>query len=272
MKRFGVARDVLGIVIAAVLLAACSGGSNLPSASRTITVPSRTSGPSLGPTASATRTLPTRTSSTQTTSTETETSTETTTSTSTQTSTQTSTATKTRTRTETVSSATSPPAGSQDSATAPAENGGTPVWPWILLLLIAAVVIALVLRARSSRAGAAQAHRDSIAAYTDAMALHDQAAVLPISAEADHPRLLGDVSAAVDRTAARFDALATEPALHDAAAEIEAVRLALGDLRGALGAQVAAGVVDPDLLRERLAALGGSLQRFRQRVEPPAAG
>jgi len=50
------------------------------------------------------------------------------------------------------------------------------------------------------------------------------------------------------------------------------IRRRLGNLRGALGAQVAAGALDADLLRERLAALDASLQRFRQRVEPPPAG
>jgi hypothetical protein len=104
------------------------------------------------------------------------------------------------------------------------------------------------------------------------MTLHDQAAVLPMSAAADVPRLLGNVSASVDRTAAKFDALAAEPSLHEAAAELGDVRLALGNLRGALGAQVAAGSIDPDLLRQRLAALDASLQRFRGRIEPPAAG
>lgn len=93
-----------------------------------------------------------------------------------------------------------------------------------------------------------------------------------MSAAVDHPRLLGDVSATLDRTAARFDALAAEPALKDAAGELGDVRLALGNLRGALSAQVAAGTVDDPLLRERLAALDASLQRFRVRVEPPPAG
>jgi len=111
-----------------------------------------------------------------------------------------------------------------------------------------------------------------MAAYSEAMALHDQAAVLPMSADADRPRLLGDASAGLDRTAARFEALAADPAMKEAAAELGDVRLALGNLRGALGAQVAAGSVDPDLLRERLAALDASLQRFRGRVEPPPAG
>jgi hypothetical protein len=140
------------------------------------------------------------------------------------------------------------------------------------LLVIAAVVMALVLRARSSRAAAAEAHRSAMAAYTEAMALHDQAAVLPMSADVVRPRLLGEVSANLDRVAARFDALAAEPAMHDAAGELGEVRLTLGNLRGALGAQVAAGAVDADLLRERLAALDASLQRFRQRLEPPPSG
>jgi hypothetical protein len=141
-----------------------------------------------------------------------------------------------------------------------------------VLLLIAAIVIALVLRARSSRTAGAEARRVAMAAYSEAMALHDQAAVLPMSAEADRPRLLGDVSAGLDRTAGRFEALVADPALKEAAAELGDVRLAIGDLRGALGAQVAAGSVDPDLLRARLAALDASLQRFRERVEPPPTG
>jgi len=111
-----------------------------------------------------------------------------------------------------------------------------------------------------------------MAAYSEAMALHDQAAVLPMSADVDQPRLLGDASAHLDRTAARFDALVAEPALQEATTELADVRLALGNLRGALGAQVSAGSLDPDLLRERLAALDTSLQRFRARIEPPPAG
>ena len=270
---------LVGSVILVTVLAACSGGSNLPTVSRTISTPAapQSSAPSLGPTPSATRTLPTRTSSTQTTSTTTETSTrtqtstETSTETSTQTSTETSTATKTRTHTNTVTStptsATSPAAAPSSAA---AESSGTPLWPWLLLVLIAAVVVALVLRARSSRAAGAETHRNAVAAYTEGIALHDQAAVLPMSADVDRPRLLGNLSATLDRTAARFDALAAEPALHEAAAELGDVRLALGNLRGALSAQVAAGTVDAELLRERLAALDTSLQRFRNRIEPPA--
>ncbi len=279
MTQRSTARWVVGAAVLAVVLVACGGGSNLPNVSRTISIPTppATSAPSLGPTPSATRTLPTRTSSSQTTSTTTQTSTKThtstETSTQTQTSTQTSTATKTRTNTTTVTSTptitTSPAAA---SSAAPAASSGTPLWPWILLLLIAGVVIALILRARSSRAAAAEAHRNAMAAYSEGMALHDQAAVLPMSADVDRPRLLGSVSAGVDRTAAKFDALAAEPALKDAAVELGDVRLALGNLRGALGAQVAAGSLDPDLLRERLDALDASLQRFRTRFEPPPVG
>ena len=111
-----------------------------------------------------------------------------------------------------------------------------------------------------------------MAAYSEGMALHDQAAVLPMSADVDRPRLLGELSAHVDRVSARFDALAGEPALKGAAAELGDVRLSLTDLRGAFGAQVAAGTVDADLLRQRLATLEASLQRFRARIEPPPAG
>ena len=83
--------------------------------------------------------------------------------------------------------------------------------------------------------------------------------------------MLGEVSAEVDRTVASFDALAAEPAMQSASAQVQDVRLALTDLRGALGAQVAAGGIDPDLLRGRLATLEAALQRFRGAVEPPAS-
>jgi hypothetical protein len=100
------------------------------------------------------------------------------------------------------------------------------------------------------------------------MALHDQAAVLPMTTDVDRPRMLGDVSAALDRVSGEFDALAAEPALRDASAEIRQVQLSLGNLRGALHAQVEAQGVDPGLLRERLASLEGALQGFRERLTP----
>jgi hypothetical protein len=132
--------------------------------------------------------------------------------------------------------------------------------------------VALILRARSSRAAAKEAHDRALRAYSDAMAMHDRAAVLPMSAEQDRARMLGDVSAEVDRTAASFDALAAEPALQGASVQVQDVRLALTDLRGSLGAQVAAGGIDPELLRGRLATLEAALQRFRVAIEPPASG
>jgi len=98
--------------------------------------------------------------------------------------------------------------------------------------------------------------------------MHDQAAVLPMSADTDRARMLGDVSGSLDRVAGQFDALATEPAMREASAEIEQVQLALGSLRGAIQAQVGAGGVDADLLRDRLADLNAGLQRFRQRLSP----
>jgi hypothetical protein len=118
--------------------------------------------------------------------------------------------------------------------------------------------VAFVLRARSSRAAAKEAH--------------DRAAVLPMSAEQDRARMLADVSGEVDRTVASFDALAAEPALQGASVQVQDVRLALTDLRGSLGAQVAAGGIDPDLLRGRLATLEAALQRFRSAIEPPVSG
>ena len=98
------------------------------------------------------------------------------------------------------------------------------------------------------------------------MALHDEAAVLPMSSEADRARMLSDVSATLDLVARQFDALATEPAMRSASAEIEETQLALGNLRGAIQAQVGAGGLDADLLRGRLVDLNDSLQRFRQRL------
>lgn len=100
------------------------------------------------------------------------------------------------------------------------------------------------------------------------MALHDEAAVLPMTAEADRARMLSETSAALDRVAGQFDALATEPPMVEASAEIGQVQLALGNLRGALRAQVEAGGIDPGLLRERLDELNAALQPFRQRLSP----
>ena len=89
-----------------------------------------------------------------------------------------------------------------------------------------------------------------------------------MSADVDRPRMLSDVSSTLDRVIGEFDALSVEPAMRDASAEIQQVHLALGNLRGALQAQVEARGIDPDLLRERLADLDGALQRFRQRLSP----
>jgi hypothetical protein len=100
------------------------------------------------------------------------------------------------------------------------------------------------------------------------MALHDEASVLPMSTETDRARLLSEVSMRTDGVAADFDALAAEPALR-AAAEIGDVQVALGNLRGAIQAQVGAGGLDADLLRQRLSSLDAALQRFRARVSPP---
>jgi hypothetical protein len=132
------------------------------------------------------------------------------------------------------------------------------------------VIVALILRARSSRAAAKEAHDRALRAYSDAMAMHDRAAVLPMSTEQDRARMLGEVSAELDRTVASFDALAGEPTMQSASVQVQDVRLALTDLRGSIGAQVAAGGIDPDLLRGRLATLEASLQRFRGAIEPPA--
>jgi hypothetical protein len=101
------------------------------------------------------------------------------------------------------------------------------------------------------------------------MALRDQAAVLPMSTEADRARLTSEVFAGIDLAVSRFEALATEPAMGEAAAELGDVQLALGALRGALLAQAAAGDLDPELLRQRTSALDDSLQAFRRRLSAP---
>ena len=112
--------------------------------------------------------------------------------------------------------------------------------------------------------------RRALDAYASTMALRDEAAVLPMSADADRARMLGDVSAKLDRIGTEFDALALEPSMHEASTEIEDVRLSLGNLRGALQAQVEAQGVDPALLRERLTGLDAALERYRLRLSPPA--
>jgi hypothetical protein len=138
----------------------------------------------------------------------------------------------------------------------------------VLALVLVAAVAAYVLRRRSNHDASLDLHRRALNAYASAMALHDQAAVLPMTADADRPRMLGEVSVSLDRVAGEFDALAAEPAMRDASAEIGEVRLSLGSLRGTMQAQVEAGGIDSELLRERLVDLDGALQRFRQRVSP----
>ena len=59
--------------------------------------------------------------------------------------------------------------------------------------------------------------------------------------------------------------------MSETSAEIAEVQLALGNLRGAFAAQVEAGGIDPDLLRERLTELDGSLRGFRERLSPATA-
>jgi hypothetical protein len=257
----------LAVVAIALVLASCGGGSNLPSVSRSPAVPSRTAvvtrtatPPTEGPTSSGS----TPTSTSTSTATKTSTSTETETSTSTSTATQTSTSTSTATATSTGSGSTTKASSSEPSA-----SSGTTWWPWLLLaLVVIAGIVAYVLRRRSGNAAAADAHRRALDAYASAMALHDEAAVLPMSAEGDRAGMLRDVSANLDLVAGQFDALATEPAMREVSAEIEQVQLALGSLRGSIQAQVGAGGVDADLLRDRLADLNDSLQGFRRRLSP----
>ena len=128
--------------------------------------------------------------------------------------------------------------------------------------------MAYLLWRRSKSAAAAAVHQRALDAYASAMALHDRAAVLPMASDVERPQMLGDVSAGLDRVTGEFDALAAEPAMGEASAELGDVRLSLGSLRAALQAQVQAGGVDSELLRVRLADLDTALQRFRQRLSP----
>ena len=147
------------------------------------------------------------------------------------------------------------------------------MWPWILLALAAIVAIAAYARSRSSRrAAAAELQRRALNAYAAAMGLHDEAAVLPMTTDADRTRLLTEVSSRLDTVTGEFDALASDPGLHEASAEIAELQTSLGNLRGAVQAQVDAGGIDPDLLRTRLSDLDGALQRFHARLVPPPAG
>jgi hypothetical protein len=138
----------------------------------------------------------------------------------------------------------------------------------VLALVLVGAIAAYVIRRRSTRDASAEAHRRALDAYASAMALHDQAAVLPITSDVDRPRMLGDVSASLERVTGEFDSLAAEGALRDLSVEIGDVRMSLGSLHGALQAQVEAQGIEPELLRDRLADLDGALQRFRQRVSP----
>jgi len=267
------------LAVALVLAASCGGGSNLPSASRSVslpTLPSRTPIPTRT-TSPPTSEAPTRTSTSTSTSSTTSAPTKTSTSTATKTSTSTATSTSTSTSTATSPAPQTSVAGSvtlvptATSSPVPAATSSAPVWPWILLAIaVLAAITAFVLRARSRQAAAAAVRQRALDAYADAVALHDQAAVLPMSADVDRPRMLSDVSASLDRVIGAFEALSLEPALRDASEEIRQVQLALGNLRGALQAQVEAGGIDPELLRARLADLDSTLQPYRQRLMPTA--
>jgi hypothetical protein len=138
----------------------------------------------------------------------------------------------------------------------------------VLALVLVAAVGAYVIRRRSNRDASLSLHRRALDAYASAIALHDQAAVLLMTADADELRMSGEVLARLDRVTGEFDALATEPRMQDVSAEIEAVRLSLGNFRGTLQAHVEARGIHAELLRERLVDLDGALQRFRQRVSP----
>ena len=233
-----VSRSYLAAASLALIAAvACGGGSNLPSVSRTValpTLPSRTATLPTGapsepttPTSEPTAPPTTRTTTTPPPTTEPPTTKTTTTTTAPPT-------TQTTTTTPPPTTATSPTA--VPSSPTSATTSSTSPWLWILLALaVIAVIVAFVLRnASQKRAARADAHRRALQASTAAMALRDRAAVLPMSPDADRARLLSDLSADLDRVEGEFQSLRADPALQDASAEIDAVLLSLTDLRGAI--------------------------------------
>ena len=151
-------RSIGVLAIAVAFLSACEGGSNLPSPTRSVSLPPL---PSRTPVVSRTASIPA--------STKTSTPTPSPTSASTRTPTPTSASPKASTAsdpTETSTQATTPlptsptsvPASATLGSTAtaspvPAATSSTPLWPWILLILVVlAVISAFVFRQRSKRA------------------------------------------------------------------------------------------------------------------------
>src|SRR5262245_13957969 len=145
---------ILTLSVIALTSAACQGGSNLPSISRTFTPSER----------------PTRTDTTST-------------------STEPSTETATSTATSPAEKSSKPAAGSAD--TSPSSWW----WLWALVALVVIVVVVLLIRRASSRrAAAGEAAARALQAYTDGMALRDIAAVMPMAAVTDRPRLFAELT------------------------------------------------------------------------------
>lgn len=252
-------------VLLMILAVGCSGGSNLPSGSRSLTLPTlRPSSPAI-PTRTSEPTGPSTSQTTQPTAPPT---------------TKTSQPTAPPT-TETIVPTQPPPAtitativvSATISASVVTTTSSSSPWAWVALALaVIAVIAAFLLRnASQKRTARAEAHRRALQVSTAAMALRDRAAVLPMSPEADRARLLSDLSADLDRVEGEFRSLRADPTLQDATVEIDEVLLSLTDLRGAIQAQVGAGAVDEGLVRQRIEVLDGGLQRFRERLAGPGS-
>lgn len=264
-------------VLLMILAVGCSGGSNLPSGSRSLTLPTlRPSSPAI-PTRTSEPTGPSTSQTTQPTAPPTTKTSQPTAPPTTQTTTQ-PTAPPT---TETIVPTQPPPAtitativvSATISASVVTTTSSSSPWAWVALALaVIAVIAAFLLRnASQKRTARAEAHRRALQVSTAAMALRDRAAVLPMSPEADRARLLSDLSADLDRVEGEFRSLRADPTLQDATVEIDEVLLSLTDLRGAIQAQVGAGAVDEGLVRQRIEVLDGGLQRFRERLAGPGS-
>ncbi len=257
----------------AALLAACAGGSNLPSVSRSFTAPSRptvtgASSEAASETTTTSASVPTQTRTRTRASTASPTDTQTQTSTRTSTETETSTQTETRTKTET---ATVSPSVSVSASSSPAGMGGgsNDLWPWLIVLLVAAAIgVAWWLRARSGKRAEeeARAADQALRACAEATSAHDQAASVPLSDAANRATTLGEAAARIDRAQASFASLGADPAAVRLGLDPTQLQLALTGVRGFVDAAATAGAFDDEVLRQRLSDLDYEIRRFREAI------